>query len=188
MDAAPSGLPHTDSKVVLLLDEIDKADPDLPNALLEVLAGDGFQVQVPGVDPVVCEKGQRPLIIITTNEDRELPPAFLRRCFCITLSLPADIKGHCVAVAERHQAHLVQLGQRTPSQICEKTVLELAADQLLHAREDARQQQRTPPATAEYLDLVRALATLFPGDAARQAAELKYLARYALDKSLAVAG
>ena len=192
MDAEPWHDPDTgaatapgDAKVVLLLDEIDKADADLPNALLEALSGNGFTPTVPGVPAVHCHSAQRPLIIVTTNEERELPPAFLRRCFVIELALPADDAGlaeHLVALAIQHQSYLVQCGQRQPNQICNQQVLADAAQALLAARQDARDHQAYLPATAEYLDLVRALATLFPGDDAQQAAHLALLKTYALKK------
>ena len=175
-----------DDKVVVLLDEIDKADPDLPNALLEVLANDGFTVSVPGADRVACNAGQRPLIVITTNEERELPPAFMRRCFVITLALPdaGNLKSHMVDLAERHQRYLVKCKLRDAAQQCTKQVLELAADCLVAARLDAQAKQEYVPATAEYLDLVRALATLYPRDPATQMAQLEELKTYALYKTL----
>ena len=178
--AAPS-----DDKVVLLLDEIDKADADLPNALLEALSGNGFTPTVPGVPAVTSTSAHRPLIIVTTNEERELPPAFLRRCFVIELILPKDDKTltqHLVALAVNHQDYLVQCQQRQPDQVCSPGVLEEAAQALLTARQDARDNQAYLPATAEYLDLVRALATLFPGSEGAQRENLALLKTYALKK------
>ncbi|MCP4654865.1 MAG: AAA domain-containing protein, partial [bacterium] len=59
---------------VLLIDEIDKAEPDLPNGLLESLGNGRFQVPYLG-DPVSADlDAAPPLVIITTNEERELPP------------------------------------------------------------------------------------------------------------------
>ncbi len=174
-----------DPKVVLLLDEIDKADADLPNALLEALSGNGFTPTVPGVPAVVCAPQNRPLIIITTNEERELPPAFLRRCFVIELTLPQDDLGltnHLVLLAKNHQNYLVHCTQRQPTQVCSEKVLTQAAQALLAAREDARAHQAYLPATAEYLDLVRALATLFPGSDSDQLENLALLKTYALKK------
>ena len=181
---APATAP-SDDKVVLLLDEIDKADADLPNALLEALSGNGFTPTVPGVPAVQCDAAQRPLIILTTNEERELPPAFLRRCFVIELALPQGDDSlclHLMDLAGQHQRYLVRCGQRQPDQVCSPTVLQEAAQALLLARQDARAQQAYVPATAEYLDLVRALATLFPADEAAQREHLKLLQTYALKK------
>jgi MoxR-like ATPase len=65
---------------VLLIDEIDKADPDLPNALLECFGNGEFHVPYLS-DPVRAKReNQTPLVIITTNQERELPAAFVRRC------------------------------------------------------------------------------------------------------------
>ncbi len=63
---------------VLLIDEIDKADLDFPNDLLNELEGGNFIVPETG-KPIV-EKKANPLIIITSNRERDLPEAFLRRC------------------------------------------------------------------------------------------------------------
>jgi MoxR-like ATPase len=176
-----------DDKVVMLLDEIDKADPDLPNALLEVLANDGFSINVAGATRVSRKDGQRPLIIITTNEERELPPAFLRRCFVITLALHTDaaaLETYLVDLGERHQKYMVKAKLRTANQQCEKAVLERAADLLLQARADADSNQEYKPATAEYLDLTRAVATLYPGDTSLQLQKLDELQGYVLNKTL----
>ena len=174
-----------DDKVVLLLDEIDKADADLPNALLEVLSGDGFTAQLPGLPRVCCPPGRRPLIVITTNEERELPPPFLRRCFVIELALPEDgpmLTAHLVTLARSHQAYRAKCDPAQATWQCSPAVLRAAADSLLAARQDARSQQAYVPATAEYLDLVRALATLFPGDETAQLKNLALLQDYALKK------
>lgn len=71
---------------VVLIDEIDKADPDLPNNLLEVLGGLRFEVADTG-QRVNCRSGV-PLIVITSNDERDLPPAFVRRCISLPLGQP----------------------------------------------------------------------------------------------------
>mgnify|MGYP001280723826 CR=1 FL=1 len=71
---------------VVLIDEIDKADPDLPNNLLEVLGGLRFQVGETGLE-VNCRSGV-PLIVVTSNDERDLPPAFVRRCISLRLQQP----------------------------------------------------------------------------------------------------
>ena len=80
---------------VVLIDEIDKADPDLPNNLLEVLGSLSFEVADSGLR-VSCRAGI-PLILITSNDERDLPPAFVRRCITLRLKQP-DLK----AVGKRH--------------------------------------------------------------------------------------
>lgn len=77
------GVPGASGSVVLL-DEIDKADPDVPNDLLEPLGL--YRFRTDAGEPV--EAGEAPLVIMTTNEERDLPKAFLRRCVVHVLPLP----------------------------------------------------------------------------------------------------
>ena len=76
-------------KVVLLIDEIDKADIEFPNDLLQELDRMEFHVYETG--ETVCAL-HRPVIIITSNNEKELPDAFLRRCFFHYIRFPdADV-------------------------------------------------------------------------------------------------
>ena len=68
----------TEQKVVLLIDEIDKADIEFPNDLLQELDRMAFHVYETGA---TVEAKCRPVVIITSNNEKELPDAFLRRCF-----------------------------------------------------------------------------------------------------------
>ena len=74
-----------DGKVVLLIDEIDKADIEFPNDLLQELDRMEFHVYETG--ETVAAK-IRPIVIITSNNEKELPDAFLRRCFFHYISFP----------------------------------------------------------------------------------------------------
>ena len=65
-------------KVVLLIDEIDKADIEFPNDLLQELDRMEFYVYETGE---LVKANNRPIVIITSNNEKELPEAFLRRCF-----------------------------------------------------------------------------------------------------------
>ncbi|MEL7044261.1 MAG: MoxR family ATPase, partial [Pseudomonadota bacterium] len=67
-----------DEQVVLLIDEVDKADIEFPNDLLVELDRMEFFVYETGE---TVKARQRPVIIITSNNEKELPDAFLRRCF-----------------------------------------------------------------------------------------------------------
>ena len=83
----------------MLIDEIDKADPDLPNDLLMPLGSLEFVVtDVEGGAAV--ETDQPPLVIITTNEERDLPAAFIRRC--VVLALPDSTRERIFEVARAH--------------------------------------------------------------------------------------
>jgi len=74
-----------DEQVVLLIDEVDKADIEFPNDLLLELDRMEFFVYETG-ERIVAK--QRPIVIITSNNEKELPDAFLRRCFFHFINFP----------------------------------------------------------------------------------------------------
>jgi MoxR-like ATPase len=74
-----------DERVVLLIDEIDKADIEFPNDLLQELDRMEFHVYETGE---TVRARQRPVVIITSNNEKELPDAFLRRCFFHYIRFP----------------------------------------------------------------------------------------------------
>ena len=175
----PRGWEPDSDRAVLLIDEIDKADPDLPNALLEVLANKGFQVPYTG-QSVACTDETRPIVVITTNEERELPNAFLRRCLVLTLELPSTQEALCdylVAMGERHEKFRRKAGR--PGTCFVKP---LVAERLWVRREQARKDGLYLPGTSEYLDLVAVLAELFPDEAA-QRKQLGLLDEFTFNKS-----
>lgn len=153
--------------VVVLIDEIDKAESDVPNGLLEALGNGCFQVPIPlpvEGDATVTARSQTvslvghtpPLVVITTNEERQLPPAFLRRCLVLKLDLPKDKKDLI--------DHFVHLGKvHSSTDRIDDTVLRKAAEKLVEARLQPGE-VGFRPGLAEYLDLVRALAELAPHD------------------------
>jgi len=75
----------SDKRVVLLIDEVDKADLEFPNDLLHELDRMRFTVAETG-DEVVAK--ERPVVIITSNNEKELPDAFLRRCVFHFIDFP----------------------------------------------------------------------------------------------------
>ncbi len=75
----------SDRKVVLLIDEIDKADIEFPNDLLQELDRMEFFVYETGE---TVKAAHRPVVIITSNNEKELPDAFLRRCFFHYIKFP----------------------------------------------------------------------------------------------------
>ena len=74
-----------DEQVVLLVDEIDKADIEFPNDLLQEL--DRMEFYCYELDQTIKAKN-RPLVIITSNNEKDLPDAFLRRCFFHHIAFP----------------------------------------------------------------------------------------------------
>ena len=77
----------SDERLVLLIDEIDKADIEFPNDLLQELDRMEFHVYETGE---TIKAKQRPIVIITSNNEKELPDAFLRRCFFHFISFPDE--------------------------------------------------------------------------------------------------
>lgn len=75
----------SDEQVILLIDEIDKADLEFPNDLLWEL--DKMEFYIPETKETVKAK-QRPIVIITSNAEKELPDAFLRRCIFHYIQFP----------------------------------------------------------------------------------------------------
>ena len=76
---------QAEEQVVLLIDEIDKADLEFPNDLLWEL--DKMEFYIPETKETIAAK-QRPIVIITSNAEKELPDAFLRRCVFHYIEFP----------------------------------------------------------------------------------------------------
>ena len=74
-----------EDQVILLIDEIDKADLEFPNDLLWEL--DKMEFYIPETKETISAK-QRPIVIITSNAEKELPDAFLRRCIFHYIAFP----------------------------------------------------------------------------------------------------
>ena len=75
----------SDQRVVLLIDEIDKADIEFPNDLLQEL--DRMEFFVYELSQTIVAR-HRPIVVITSNNEKELPDAFLRRCFFHYINFP----------------------------------------------------------------------------------------------------
>jgi hypothetical protein len=147
---------------VVLIDEIDKADPDMPNSLLVPLGSNEFTVAETGAhikkeaprDPAAAQDpDNHHLIVITTNEERELPQAFLRRC--VVAWLPEHDEKRLVTIAEAHFRFYSRGFTATDRQLAA-----LLATELKNAREEARKQALRQPSTAEFLDALRACRSL----------------------------
>lgn len=151
-DAPPAWQPDEHRGCILLIDEIDKADTDVPNGLLEALGNGSFQVPYLPQAVRCVDTHQRPLVMITTNEERDLPPAFVRRCLVLTLSLPSDEADLIEWLMARGEAHF--------GDECAEPVRREAARLLARDRRDALSQGQVAPGQAEYLDLLRAVIHL----------------------------
>jgi MoxR-like ATPase len=159
---------------VLLIDEIDKADPDLPNGLLETLGNGEFAVPLLGKQVRCSQDNAPPLVIITTNEERELPAAFVRRCLVLQLSLPEGAALETWLI-ERGRAHF---GERIAQDLYER-----AAGLLVEERDSQGTDQLVRPGQAEYLDLLRAVLDVAKEDPDYQSAVLEELQGFAMKKN-----
>jgi MoxR-like ATPase len=169
--------------VVVLVDEIDKGDADVPNSLLEVLGQHSFTVrEVPIMEPPMLPQDAWPMVLITTNEERELPAAFIRRCVVLNLNPPPDDKEFLVWLRARVDAH-EDVVKRLHS-----TVVDQALKQVLEDRNDAHRFGYPKAGLAEALDLLTALAEITGNQAApeqhkeQQLLWLNRISAYALVK------
>jgi len=132
---------------VLLIDEIDKADVDVPNSLLECLGNDNFTVPYLNETIVAGRDAPPPRVIITTNEERELPRAFVRRCMVVHLALPA-VEVLAPWLVSRGAAHFPNMPEK---------LLDEAAQIIARDRAKPEQEDGALPGQAEYLDMLRAV-------------------------------
>ncbi len=129
---------ETTKKSVLLIDEIDKADIEFPNDLLQELDKMEFYIYETGE---VVKANHRPIIIITSNNEKELPEAFLRRCFFHYIQFPEiDTLRKIVEV------HFPDI---------KKSLLETALKKFFQIREVPGLKKK--PSTSEALDWIKLL-------------------------------
>lgn len=172
---------------VLLLDEIDKADSELPNSLLEVLANTGFRLPW-GDEEIKSHDSSRsvrkPLIVVTTNEDRELPPAFVRRCLVLTIEPDKDFSAWIKSRARVHfrDPDVDEDVDMRPA--LKQSILDEAANHLIEERNKPLSADGPKPGLAEYLDLLRGLHHLAPNDEVRQKDWLERVYSFAYQKNV----
>lgn len=142
-------------RAVVLIDEIDKAHPDVPNGLLVALGSNQFTVPQLS-EPITLDKADVPplalprdvevarvLVIVTTNEERELPKAFVRRCITYRLEHPGI--DELVDIARLHFDDFDTDDETLAKEIAEHVVL---------LRSAARPTDHKP-STAEFIDAFR---------------------------------
>ena len=129
----------TEEQVVLLIDEIDKADLEFPNDLLWEL--DQMEFYIPETRETVRAR-QRPIVIITSNAEKELPDAFLRRCVF-----------HYIEFPDREQMERIV---RVHLPDIEEALVEQALEAFYWLR--GLRDIEKKPSTSELVDWLRALA------------------------------
>ncbi len=125
-------------KVVLLIDEIDKADIEFPNDLLQEL--DKMQFHVYETGETISAR-QKPIVIITSNNEKELPDAFLRRCFFHYIRFPDK-----ETLAKIIKVHFPDI---------KTTLLQAALENFFNVREVPGLKKK--PSTSEILDWIKLL-------------------------------
>lgn len=129
---------NSDKQVVLLIDEIDKADLEFPNDLLWEL--DKMEFYINETKETIKTK-HRPIVIITSNAEKELPDAFLRRCIFHYIEFPGQEK-----MAEIIKVHFGDIDRK---------LQEKALDAFYEIRKMDSIQKK--PSTSELLDWIQAL-------------------------------
>ncbi len=126
--------------VVLLIDEIDKADLEFPNDLLAEI--DEMRFYIPETGEEIVTK-HRPMVVITSNSEKELPDAFLRRCVFHFIEFPSP-----ELMAQIVKVHFPDIDQ---------TILQATLKRFYEVR---NQNLRKPPSTSELIDWLQALMAL----------------------------
>jgi MoxR-like ATPase len=146
---------------VLLIDEIDKADIDFPNDLLDVLDRFTFQIDdLPIAEEARCliERGfgrtvvgnldEPPIVVITSNREKRLPEPFLRRCLYVRVQFPKT--------ADELQ-DIVRKNTKLTVEELSDMALNAAVVSFMRIRELALGNTQKPPTTSELIDWVRIL-------------------------------
>ncbi|MBR0565112.1 MoxR family ATPase [Azoarcus sp. L1K30] len=148
---------------VVLIDEVDKADIDFPNDLLDVLDRFEFDIEdLPRSEDAEClaargfgrhvcapPDGVRPIVLITSNREKQLPEPFLRRCLYVQLDFPSDPDMLADIVARNLEASLETVSS-------ELTLAAVARFMEIRKRGRELGMQKLP-ATSELVDWVRVL-------------------------------
>jgi MoxR-like ATPase len=129
---------ETKERAVLLIDEIDKADIEFPNDLLQEL--DKMEFYVYETNKII-KAIKRPIVIITSNNEKELPEAFLRRCFFHYIQFP-DLD----TLKKIVEVHFPKI---------KKTLLDAALNRFFEIRDVPGMKKK--PSTSEALDWIKLL-------------------------------
>jgi MoxR-like ATPase len=132
-----------DEPVVLLIDEIDKTDQEFEAMLLEILSD--FQVSIPELG--VVEARTRPLVLLTSNNSRELTEALKRRCLYLWLDYPTVERELSIV-----KLHAPELGEQIARKLVDVVHMIRSLD------------LKKPPSIAESIDWARALLLLGADD------------------------
>jgi MoxR-like ATPase len=152
---------HTRMRKVLLIDEIDKADIDFPNDLLDVLDTFTFQIDdLPLEEEAAClrekqfgrvvtgDRESPPIVVITSNREKRLPEPFLRRCLYVRVKFPET---------PEELQDIVRKNTRLSLDDLSDTTLNAAVVAFMRVRQLAIGKTQKPPTTSELIDWVQIL-------------------------------
>jgi MoxR-like ATPase len=143
-DAIRNGENKDSKRAVLLIDEVDKADNDFGNDLLLEL--DQFRFDIPETGDTISGDGDPPIVILTSNRERPLPDAFLRRCLYFNIEFPGenDLKN----IAEQKFADADK---------AERAIFHEVIKYFNEVRDFMDEPGHRPPSTSEFIDFLQAL-------------------------------
>lgn len=152
--------PGEPSPSVVLIDEIDKAEIGFCNDLLDEIDTLSFSVPEIREEKVPAPPGgTRPIVLITSNRERELPAAFLRRCVYFHIPFPPSIQEASAPVAPRDYYLENILSARLSSELSTSTLVTSTIAALYRLR-NHRPLLTKLPGTAEFIDLVNTFLTM----------------------------
>ncbi|MDX2031336.1 MAG: MoxR family ATPase [Blastocatellia bacterium] len=156
---------------VVLIDEIDKAPRDFPNDLLNEIENQYFRVPELGNEPIRANEALRPVLILTSNSEKNLPDAFLRRCTYYNIPFPP--RERLIEIVQSRVAGLEN---------SESPLLRDALDLFFRLRAPAAGLRKLP-ATAELIGWLTSLREMGAASDAPLAADLARKSLSALVKS-----
>lgn len=152
---------HRKQRCVVLIDEVDKADIDFPNDLLDVLDRFTFQIDdLPEAEEQQClkergfgrtvegNKDAPPIVVITSNREKRLPEPFLRRCLYVRVKFPESVE---------ELQDIVRKNTKLSTDELSDGVLVAAVEAFLRVRRLAVGNTQKPPSTSELIDWVQIL-------------------------------
>lgn len=150
---------HEPKRSVVLIDEIDKADIDFPNDLLDVLDNFSFEIyDLPEEEEADCRtrhgfgrriqsaKATQPIVVITSNREKRLPEPFLRRCIYVRLLFPRT---------STELREIVRKNTKLSTRKMNEKILDAAINAFLSVRGRALGSAQKPPSTSELIDWIR---------------------------------
>ncbi len=140
-------------RCVVLIDEIDKAPRDLPNDLLHEIENMEFSIMEMEGNKIKADEKYRPIVLITSNSERNLPDAFLRRCVFYHIEFPSNETLKAIVKKRfRHNALLTAFTDDFLDAAC------------VHLQEIRKLKLKKIPATDEFLAWLSILKTFYDQD------------------------